>query len=83
MPESIWIFQSVVHGGLIARRDPHYYQYILDPATGEDTLLLTSGEMMPCPVWSSVRVACGLRYGEYCGRIYDITDLTATTTGSS
>jgi hypothetical protein len=84
MAENIWIFQSVEHGGLIARRDPHYYQYILDPATGEDTLLLTSGEMIVCPAWESVRITGDLHYGRFEGRIYDITDLvTPTTTGSS
>ena len=75
MAEIIWIFQSVINGGLIARREPHYYQYILDPATGEDIMLLTSGESCVCPVWESVRITGGFHYGEYCGRIYDITDL--------
>jgi len=86
MGVTIWIFQSVTHGGLIARREPHYYQYILDPATGEDIMILTSGEGIECPVWSFVRVAEGLQYGEYCGRVYDITDLvpaTGSTTGLS
>ena len=75
MADKIWIFQSVVTGGLIARREPHYYQYILDPATGEDTVFLSSGEMVDCPLWESVRVSDGLHYGNYCGRVYDITDL--------
>ena len=76
MPETIWIFKSVIHGGLIARREPHYYQYILDPATGEDTVILTSGESVDCPIWESVRVAEGRTYGMASGRTYDITDLT-------
>jgi len=77
MTDTIWIFQSVAHGGLIARREPHYYQHILDPATGEDTVLLTSGEGVVCPVWENVRVTKGCRYGTFEGRVYDITDLTA------
>jgi len=77
MSELIWIFKSAVHGGLIARREPHYYQYILDPATGEDTVLLTTGEGVDCPIWESTRTVEGLRYGNYCGQVYDITDLTA------
>ena len=77
MSEAIWIFQSVVHGGLIARREPHYYQYILDPATGEDIILLSSGVMITCPTWESVRVTEGFRYGTAGGKVYDITDLTA------
>jgi len=84
MPEQIWIFKSAVHGGLIARREPHYYQYVLDPATGEDIMILTTGEETTCPRWESVRVEGDLRYGKYCGRIYDITDLTADcSTGST
>jgi hypothetical protein len=83
MPETIWIFQSVVTGGLIARREPHYYQYILDPATGEDTVLLTSGESSVCPVWESVRVSDGLHYGISGGRVYDITDLVPAAGGSA
>ena len=83
MPETIWIFQSVVNGGLIARREPHYYQYILDPATGEDTVLLTSGEACVCPVWESVRVAGGFRYGMSAGKVYDITDLVPAVAGGS
>ena len=79
MGVTIWIFQSVTHGGLIARREPHYYQYILYPATGEDIMILTSGESITCPVWKSVRVSAGLQYGEYCGRVYDITDLVPAT----
>jgi hypothetical protein len=71
----IWIFKSVIHGGLIARREPHYYQYILDPATGEDVMILTTGEGVDCPVWESVRVDKGLHYGTSGGRVYDITDL--------
>ena len=71
----IWIFKSVIHGGLIARREPHYYQYILDPATGEDVMILTTGEGVDCPVWESVRVDNGLHYGMSRGRVYDITDL--------
>jgi len=78
MPELIWIFKSAVHGGLIARREPHYYQYILDPATGEDIMILTTGEETSCPVWESVRVSEGQTYGIAFGRTYDITDLTAT-----
>jgi hypothetical protein len=77
MPEQIWIFKSAVHGGLIARREPHYYQYILDPTTGEDTVLLTSGEMIECPAWTSVRVTDGRSYGLSAGLVYDITDLVA------
>jgi hypothetical protein len=86
MPELIWIFKSAVHGGLIARREPHYYQYILDPATGEDIMILTTGEETSCPVWESVRVAEGLTYGMAAGRTYDITDLTtdgSTPSGSA
>jgi len=79
----IWIFKSVIHGGLIARREPHYYQYILDPATGEDTVLLTSGEMIDCPAWESVRVSEGLHYGTSGGRVYDITDLVPVAGGSA
>ena len=75
----IWIFKSVIHGGLIARREPHYYQYVLDPATGEDIMILTTGEGVDCPVWESVRVANGLRYGMSGGQVYDITDLTTAT----
>jgi hypothetical protein len=78
MPELIWIFKSAVHGGLIARREPHYYQYILDPATGEDIMILTTGAEYLCPVWESVRVSEGQTYGIAFGRTYDITDLTAT-----
>ena len=77
----IWIFKSVIHGGLIARREPHYYQYVLDPATGEDIMILTTGEGVDCPVWESVRVSEGLHYGISGGRVYDITDLTAATAG--
>ena len=77
MPELIWIFKSAVHGGLIARREPHYYQYILDPATGEDTVILTTGEQTACPVWESMRTVEGRHYGMASGRTYDITDLTA------
>jgi hypothetical protein len=80
----IWIFKSVIHGGLIARREPHYYQYILDPATGEDTMILTTGAEYLCPVWESVRVDEGRSYGMACGLTYDITDLvTAGATGST
>jgi hypothetical protein len=82
MPEVIWIFKSVIHGGLIARREPHYYQYILDPATGEDTMILTTGAEYLCPVWESVRVAEERTYGMACGLTYDITDL-ATAGGSA
>jgi hypothetical protein len=81
MPELIWIFKSAVHGGLIARREPHYYQYILDPATGEDTVILTTGEQTACPVWESRRTVEGRHYGMASGRTYDITDLT--TDGST
>jgi hypothetical protein len=77
MPEQIWIFKSAVHGGLIARREPHYYQYILDPATGEDIIILTTGEQTTCPVWESRRTVEGRHYGMASGRTYDITDLTA------
>ena len=77
MPKTIWIFKSAVHGGLIARREPHYYQYILDPATGEDTVILTTGEQTACPVWESMRTVEGRQYGMASGRTYDITDLTA------
>ena len=83
MSELIWIFKSAVHGGLIARREPHYYQYILDPATGEDTVILTSGESVDCPVWESVRVAGGRQYGMSAGKVYDITDLTASAASGS
>jgi len=79
MSNNIWIFKSVSHGGLIARREPHYYQYILDTATGEDTVLLTSGEACECPVWESVQVTNGRSYGLFAGLSYDITDLVATT----
>jgi len=75
MPELIWIFKSAVHGGLIARREPQYYQYILDPSTGEDIMILTTGESCECPTWESVRVSEGRRYGMAAGRTYDITDL--------
>jgi hypothetical protein len=81
MSELIWIFKSAVHGGLIARREPHYYQYILDPATGEDIMILTTGEQTVCPVWESTRTVEGRQYGMACGRTYDITDLTAATAG--
>jgi hypothetical protein len=83
MSELIWIFKSAVHGGLIARREPHYYQYILDPATGEDIMILTTGEQTACPVWESRRTVEGRQYGMASGRIYDITDLTAAATGST
>jgi hypothetical protein len=83
MPESIWIFKSAVHGGLIARREPHYYQYVLDPATGEDIMILTTGEETVCPVWESTRTVEGRHYGMAAGRTYDITDLTAAATGST
>jgi hypothetical protein len=83
MTDAIWIFQSVVHGGLIARRDPHYYQYILDPATGEDTMLLTSGEMIDCPMWETVKITSGNSYGTYKGNVYDITDLVLPAVGST
>lgn len=75
MSETIWIFKSVSTGGLIARRDPHYYQFILDPATGEDAVLLTSGAESVCPTWESVLTEHGRSYGTYTGRVYDITDL--------
>jgi hypothetical protein len=83
MSELIWIFKSAVHGGLIARREPHYYQYILDPATGEDIMILTTGEQTVCPVWESTRTVEGRQYGMACGRTYDITDLTAAATDSA
>ena len=79
----IWIFKSVIHGGLIARREPHYYQYVLDPATGEDIMILTTGEGVDCPVWESVRVTDGLQYGMSGGRVYDITDLVPAAGGSA
>lgn len=75
MTETIWIFQSVLTGGLIARRDPHYYQCIVDPVTGEDSVLLTSGAECACPTWESVRLEKGRSYGTYIGQVYDITDL--------
>ena len=77
----IWIFKSVIHGGLIARREPHYYQYVLDPATGENIMILTTGEGVDCPVWESLRTVEGRQYGMSGGRVYDITDLT--TDGST
>jgi len=83
MSELIWIFKSAVHGGLIARREPHYYQYILDPATGEDIMILTTGEETVCPVWESTRTVEGRHYGMAFGRTYDITDLTAAATDSA
>ena len=83
MPETIWIFKSAVHGGLIARREPHYYQYILDPATGEDIMILTTGEQTTCPIWESTRTVEGRQYGMASGRTYDITDLTAAAAGGS
>lgn len=79
MPETIWIFQSVSTGGLIARRDPHYYQFILDPATGEDAVLLTSGVESVCPAWESVMTENGCSYGTFKGQVYDITDLIPAT----
>jgi hypothetical protein len=83
MPETIWIFKSAVHGGLIARREPHYYQYILDPATGEDIMILTTGEQTTCPIWESTRTIEGRQYGMASGRTYDITDLTTADAAAS
>jgi len=77
MPDLIWIYKSAVDGGLIARREPHYYQYTMDLRTGEDIMILTTGEEVACPVWESVRVAEGRTYGIAAGRTYDITDLAA------
>ena len=78
MSDLIWIFKSAVHGGLIARREPHYYQYILDPATGEDIMILSSGTSIICPTWESVRIIDSRQYGMAEGRTYDITDLVLT-----
>jgi hypothetical protein len=83
MGDLIWVFKSVVHGGLIARREPHYYQYILDPATGEDIMILSSGASIVCPAWESVRITDGRQYGMAEGRTYDITDLVLAATGAA
>ena len=83
MSDLIWIFQSITHGGLIARRDPHYYQYTMDLQTGEDIMILSGGTPITCPLWESVRITDGRRYGMTGGQTYDITDLVLTATGTT
>jgi len=80
----IWIFQDRTTGGLIARREPHYYQYIMDPVLGEEVVILTMGESCDCPQWEAVWTDRGRLFGSYRNQVFDISHLsTADGTTSS
>ena len=75
----IWIFQGRLTGGLIARREPYYYQSVMDNALGEEVLILTMGEVLVCPVWERVWSDGNRRFGSYSKMTFDISHLSATT----